>query len=132
MGFVAWMMPSIAEQMLELGLDAGFGDDEEEIDERLENIMLRSTIGGLPMALPIAGNIPAGLMYGGNITFAPTITKLNRAATGMTSGLFKLAEGEELSLSQFKGMLDSFTIFTHVPVSVITKDPLLRAIYESE
>lgn len=127
-GFTAFMAQSVLDQVLGIAAGAISGDDDEALEEKLDNIAMRSILGGLAPMAPIVGQVPAGLFYGGNITVAPSISMVDRSLRGTYSFGASLAEGDDVSLYELRSMLTMFTIYSGIPLNVVTKNPVLKMI----
>ncbi len=144
MAFVV-VLPSIMDAALEGAVDAGkaaFDDDEEkrkrrlklrregktDLEDRLENLSLRSATGMLGPLLPVVGSGIASLAYG-QVALAPMLAKASREGAIGLKGAYRATQGVALTPREIKAMLQSITIFLGVPTSVLAKDILIEDLY---
>ena len=144
MAFVV-LLPSIMDSALEGAVDAGkaaFDDDEDkrkrrrklrkegktDLEDRLQNLALRSATGMLGPLLPVIGPGISSIAYG-NVALAPMLAKAGREATIGLKGAYRATQGVPLTPREIKAMLSSITIFLGVPTSVLAKDVLIEDLY---
>jgi hypothetical protein len=103
-------------------------DDEKNDEDQLEKMVTQSMMGMLGLSMPIVGAIPEGFTYTGRVDFAPALTRLSRSATGSTMAAKRYQQGIPLTQNEMKSVLDTLTIFTGIPASVLGRGKFLEGV----
>lgn len=103
-----------------------FGDDDEkeEMDDgdKLALMTAQIAAGVFGLSVPIIGGIPESMIYSGSADFAPATTRISRDATGAIKGAFSIGRDVPLTPREMKSILNTITMFTGIPTSVLAKD----------
>lgn len=134
-GTVAWLLPSILDQIVSESIRQADPtredeDEDETFDERLATLSLRAIANTLGGTIPYVGNMVTSYFYGGRVDVAPMLTLVGKTATAGVKGGISMSRGVTLTNTEIKGMLDVLTITTLGPMSLLGRDAVANTILQ--
>lgn len=121
-GMLAVVLPAILDGVVsDISSGAAFEEEDEDAEDSTLGVMaLRTTMGSIDAALPILSRpVTSAIMYGAAST-SPALSRLNKLAQTVKASEH-IVNGVDLSAKEVASLMDTLTIFTGKPFSIIGK-----------
>lgn len=124
-GMLAVVIPALMDGLLDEAVNGEEAEDEDQENEKIGVLALRTAMGSLDTALPIfARPVTSAVMFGA-ASVSPVQSRLNKLAQTVKAGEH-IVNGVDLSAKEWAAISDVATIFTGKPFSVLGKGILLE------
>lgn len=124
LGLVAVLAPTIMEHVLSEVTDFSPEDEDKDEEKKMEEaqtaLILRTITGSMDTVLPLYSRpVSSAILYGAS-SISPAFSKLSKVSSSMNAVKHKV-QGVDLTTSEMAALMDTLTIVSGVPFSVVGK-----------